>query len=205
VRLLSKLFGKETPDLDAWTRATILLILNSRLPDLDQKRWDLLPPEIVPRAKAQILPFRLTLFSVHFIQRAIWKNPEEIRSFMEEQLRMNVLRHFCFNQGLAQDEALQATEHLAQETQYYLRYLTASHRDEATPKADPYLQCIDKYVERSLGTVPARDEKGPLGVGPYFLFTLGREIYSMDKKCLWRGKENRKATEQLKKNSEVRP
>ncbi|KAB2842057.1 hypothetical protein F9K50_02790 [bacterium] len=188
--ILSSLFGpKKIADLETWTGQRVLYLVNSTLPtDLERRLRDNIAPEIFARSLAQLQPFRLALFTVYFLKEIEKPEGEDVQAFLERYFQRGAYDHFLEVQKLPPPEAEAALEELGQETRYYFTSLGAHAESSEAGGIDLYALCMDKFVERSLGRVPARDESGLIGVEANLLHETAKAVYHSDKKWIWEGK-----------------
>lgn len=184
--LLSDWFGTERiGDPESWTEHRLFYVFDSHLEDLGPRCRRMLPPETAERALDQVLPLRLAMFSMYLLQNA--EEPAEgFAAFLNRHLLDAAYRYFDGIQKLPQESAADAVERLSQEFRYYILFLLAVRRDEEGRGADLHSLCIDKFIERSLGRVPLRDESGLVEAEANFLRDLALEIYYADRKHIWR-------------------
>lgn len=197
--LFSKFFGpKQVENLEEWLRIRVAYIVASELPEEIRGRLQRnLSPEIFSRAMSQVLPLRFALFSVYFFQE-IDANDKEPQDLLESYFQDEAYSFFRKVQNLSEEEAQLAIERLAQETRYYFQFL-ASHAKEAEDHGlNLYHLCFEKFIERTLGSKPIREEGKLLGVESCLLFEFARSTFDLDKKWIWKGKAIHQAIEGLK-------
>ncbi len=188
--IFSGLFGpKKIEDIKPWTGQRVLYLIHSSLPlDLERRLRENLEPEVFSRCLAQIQPLRLALFTVYFLKEIEAPELEDPQAFLEWNFQNAARDHFLDVQKLPQPEAEAALERLGQETRYYFTSQAAHLNGPEAAGLDLYALCMEKFVERSLGRVPARDESGWVGVEANLLLETAQALYYSDKKWIWKGK-----------------